>query len=74
MRMSIEFQSGGNIIRTVVLNEQLNNLAVGQDISFDHPSVKECLSGTITRISHVVFLSDGPPLTYVDVELEYLPQ
>lgn len=70
MRMSIEFNKNEVTRRTVVLKECLPNLAVGQDIFFDHPSAKECLSGTITRISHAVFLADEPPLTYVNVEVE----
>lgn len=69
MRMAIEFKRGDEILRTVTLNEPLHNLAVGQRMAFDHPQMKECLSGRIINIQHVVFLGSEKPLTYVDVEV-----
>jgi hypothetical protein len=68
VRTIIEFNIGTTIARTVSLNHNIP-AEVGHTLSFDHPSMKECISGTVTRISHVVFL-DATALTYIDVAVQ----
>jgi len=68
VRTIIEFNIGTTIARTVSLNHNIPT-EVGHTLSFDHPSLKECISGTITRISHTVFL-DASAITYIDVAVQ----
>lgn len=64
------FNKDGSVRRTVNLyNTVLYNLAVGQIISFDHPTLSQCFHGEISSIGHVVHLSKDPPITYVDVNI-----
>lgn len=70
MRMAIDFKRDDHVIRTVTLEEAIPNLAIGQYMTFDHPSTKLSCFGVITKISHVVFLSPEKPITYVDVEVQ----
>lgn len=66
VRTVVEFYNGGELIRSVSLTHELNVL-VGEEISFDHPSLNQCLHGRVTKRNHVVFLAEGTPLTYIDV-------
>lgn len=68
-RTIIEFHEGAEILRTVTLTETLPNVAVGQTIVFDHPSLRMGLTAKVTKISHTVFLGADPPLTYIDVDV-----
>lgn len=68
-RTIIDFRKDGGLARSVSVNHTIPNVAVGQSFAFDHPSMLHGLVGTVTRISHVVFLGDEPPLTYIDVEV-----
>lgn len=69
LRTVVEFYKSEGWVRSMNLNFTIDGLAVGQDMTFDHPSMDRCLSGKIVKISHVVFLSDKAPLTYIDVEV-----
>lgn len=65
----IEFKNSGGIIRTVNLDHLLPNVVVGQDMTFDHPSISMSLTAKVTRVSHVVFLNEAQSLCYIDVEV-----
>lgn len=59
------------VIREVFLKKTIPNVFVGQTLTFDHPSLTECLHGTVMNIQHVVYLaSDEYPVTYIDVEIQ----
>lgn len=70
MRTQIDFYLRANHVRTVNTSYVIPNLQVGQYITFDHPIMNKSLLGKIAKITHVVFLGDEPPLTYVDVQLD----
>lgn len=76
IRTIIDFNfNDGTPLRTVTVNHTIPNMAVDQYMTFDHPSMTKSCSGKITKISHVVYLGNELPLTYVDVEAEdQIPQ
>lgn len=69
-RTEIEFRRNGEHVRTVNTTHTIVNIAVGQELYFDHQTLERGLLGIVTKISHVVFLGDDLPLTYVDVEVK----
>lgn len=68
-KTQIEFRKGDQIIRSHTSVHDLHGICVGESIMFDHPQIHQCMSGKVTKVSHVVFLGDGHPLTYIDVEV-----
>lgn len=65
----IEFRHGGDLVRSVHANGSFPGLAVGNSMTFDDPMLTKSMHGKVVRISHVVFSSEGAPITYVDVEV-----
>ncbi len=70
MQTQIEFYRGGVLERTVIKTYGIPNLQLGQTMTFDHSTLHFCLRGSIVKISHVIFLVDEPPITYVDVQID----
>lgn len=68
-RTIIEFKKDGRLVRSTSTIHHFPSAAVGQTMTFDHPITSQCVTGTITKIHHVVFLGDEVPLTYIDVEV-----
>lgn len=69
LRTIVNFYKGDEIVRTVSNTHEIQNVVVGQAFIFDHPSMSQGLSGVVYDISHVVFLGNEAPVTYIEVRV-----